>query len=43
VRSLRRGLGLDSGYVSRLLHSLEAARLVTVARATPTSGSRPRA
>jgi len=30
VRSLRTGLGLDSGYVSRLLRSLEAARLVTV-------------
>jgi GNAT superfamily N-acetyltransferase len=30
VRSLRTGLGLDSGYVSRLLRSLTAARLVTV-------------
>jgi DNA-binding MarR family transcriptional regulator/GNAT superfamily N-acetyltransferase len=30
VRSLRMGLSLDSGYVSRLLHSLEAARLVKV-------------
>jgi DNA-binding MarR family transcriptional regulator/GNAT superfamily N-acetyltransferase len=30
VRSLRTGLGLDSGYVSRLLASLKAARLVTV-------------
>ena len=30
VRSLRRGLGLDSGYVSRLLRSLEGAGLVTV-------------
>lgn len=30
VRSLRTGLSLDSGYVSRLLRSLEAARLVTV-------------
>src|SRR5215211_5003711 len=32
VRSLRRRLGLDSGYLSRLLRSLEAAGLVTVAR-----------
>src|SRR5579871_694363 len=31
VRSLRRRLGLDSGYVSRLLRSLEAADLVAVA------------
>src|SRR3979409_1011362 len=30
VRSLRTQLELDSGYVSRLLHSLEAAGLVTV-------------
>jgi DNA-binding MarR family transcriptional regulator/GNAT superfamily N-acetyltransferase len=30
VRSLRTQLGLDSGYVSRLLRSLEAAGLVTV-------------
>jgi DNA-binding MarR family transcriptional regulator/GNAT superfamily N-acetyltransferase len=30
VRSLRTGLGLDSGYVSRLLRSLMAARLITV-------------
>src|SRR5579871_912590 len=30
VRSLRRRLGLDSGYVSRLLRSLEAAGLVAV-------------
>ncbi|GAA1680369.1 helix-turn-helix domain-containing GNAT family N-acetyltransferase [Fodinicola feengrottensis] len=30
VRTLRAGLGLDSGYLSRLLRSLEAARLVTV-------------
>jgi DNA-binding MarR family transcriptional regulator/GNAT superfamily N-acetyltransferase len=31
VRSLRVGLDLDSGYLSRLLRSLEAAGLVTVA------------
>ncbi|MFE0459188.1 GNAT family N-acetyltransferase [Kitasatospora sp. NPDC058965] len=31
VRRLRERLGLDSGYVSRLLRSLEAAGLVTVA------------
>src|SRR5215204_1446178 len=31
VRSLRRRLDLDSGYLSRLLRSLEAAGLVTVA------------
>ena len=31
VRSLRAHLGLDSGYLSRLLRSLEAAGLVTVA------------
>ena len=31
VRLLRARLGLDSGYLSRLLRSLEAARLVTVA------------
>ena len=30
VRHLRRELGLDSGYLSRLLRSLEAAGLVTV-------------
>src|ERR1700694_3413085 len=30
VRSLRAQLELDSGYVSRLLRSLEAARLITV-------------
>lgn len=30
VRDLRRKLDLDSGYLSRLLRSLEAARLVTV-------------
>jgi ribosomal protein S18 acetylase RimI-like enzyme len=30
VRSLRAQLGLDSGYLSRLLRSLESARLVTV-------------
>jgi len=30
VRRLRSRLGLDSGYLSRLLRSLEAARLVTV-------------
>ncbi len=30
VRSLRSQLGLDSGYMSRLLRSLEAAGLVTV-------------
>ena len=32
VRALRSRLGLDSGYVSRLLRSLEAAGLVTVER-----------
>lgn len=53
VRSLRTQLGLDSGYLSRLLRSLEAAGLVTVraeqsdkrvrtARLTP-SGSAERA
>ena len=31
VRRLRSRLGLDSGYLSRLLRSLERARLVTVA------------
>src|SRR4051794_25851034 len=31
VRSLRAALGLDSGYASRLLRSLEASGLVTVA------------
>jgi DNA-binding MarR family transcriptional regulator/GNAT superfamily N-acetyltransferase len=30
VRGLRSRLGLDSGYLSRLLRSLEAARLITV-------------
>src|SRR5258705_5686549 len=30
VRSLRAELGLDSGYLSRLLRSLESAGLVTV-------------
>jgi DNA-binding MarR family transcriptional regulator/N-acetylglutamate synthase-like GNAT family acetyltransferase len=30
VRALRSGLGLDSGYLSRLLRSLESAGLVTV-------------
>lgn len=30
VRTLRAQLGLDSGYLSRLLRSLEAARLITV-------------
>jgi DNA-binding MarR family transcriptional regulator/GNAT superfamily N-acetyltransferase len=30
VRELRARLGLDSGYVSRLLHSLKAAGLITV-------------
>ena len=40
VRSLRRRLGLDSGYLSRLLRSLEQEGLVTVgARPTPTAGS----
>jgi DNA-binding MarR family transcriptional regulator/GNAT superfamily N-acetyltransferase len=34
VRSLRRRLGLDSGYVSRVLRSLEAEGLITV-RASP--------
>jgi DNA-binding MarR family transcriptional regulator len=33
VRSLRRELGLDSGYLSRLLRSLEADSLVTVEEA----------
>jgi DNA-binding MarR family transcriptional regulator len=32
VRSLRTNLGLDSGYVSRLLRSLEAAGLIIVSR-----------
>ena len=32
VRTLRSRLGLDSGYLSRLLRSLEAARLVRVGR-----------
>jgi DNA-binding MarR family transcriptional regulator/GNAT superfamily N-acetyltransferase len=32
VRALRSRLGLDSGYLSRLLRALEAARLVRVAR-----------
>jgi DNA-binding MarR family transcriptional regulator/GNAT superfamily N-acetyltransferase len=35
VRSLRERLGLDSGYVSRLLRSLESAGLVTVAPGSP--------
>lgn len=34
VRALRSRLGLDSGYLSRLLRSLEAAALVTVAART---------
>ncbi|SDT66710.1 bifunctional helix-turn-helix transcriptional regulator/GNAT family N-acetyltransferase [Jiangella sp. DSM 45060] len=34
VRSLRAALDLDSGYVSRLLRSLEAAGLVTTERST---------
>ncbi len=33
VRELRRGLGLDSGYLARLLRSLERQRLVAVAAA----------
>jgi DNA-binding MarR family transcriptional regulator/GNAT superfamily N-acetyltransferase len=37
VRTLRQRLGLDSGYVSRLLRQLEAERLVTVTR-DPTDG-----
>src|ERR671936_1678073 len=37
VRLLRARLGLDSGYLSRLLRSLEAAGLVTV---TPSEGDR---
>src|ERR1700687_5064084 len=32
VRQLRARLNLDSGYVSRLLRSLEAAQLITVDR-----------
>ena len=35
VRSLRARLDLDSGYLSRLLRSLEAAGLVTVERSEP--------
>jgi DNA-binding MarR family transcriptional regulator len=35
VRSLRADLGLDSGYLSRLLRSLEAAGLVTVSSTEP--------
>ncbi|HEY6221640.1 MAG TPA: MarR family winged helix-turn-helix transcriptional regulator, partial [Candidatus Eisenbacteria bacterium] len=35
VRSLRARLDLDSGYLSRLLRSLEAAGLVTVAPSEP--------
>src|SRR5258708_5570813 len=31
VRSLRAQLELDSGYLSRLLRTLEAARLITIA------------
>jgi DNA-binding MarR family transcriptional regulator/GNAT superfamily N-acetyltransferase len=34
VRRVRERLGLDSGYLSRLLRSLEQQRLVTVARAS---------
>ena len=30
MRSLRTQLGLDSGYLSRLLRSLEAAGMITV-------------
>ena len=42
VRRLRERLELDSGYVSRLLRSLEAAGLVTVATPGPgTAGSAP--
>lgn len=33
VRDPRRGLGLDSGYVARLLRSLEEQRLVVASRA----------
>lgn len=34
VRTLRSRLGLDSGYLSRLLRSLETARLISVERST---------
>lgn len=39
VRELRRKLGLDSGYLSRLLRSLEADRLITLTD-DPTDGRR---
>jgi DNA-binding MarR family transcriptional regulator/GNAT superfamily N-acetyltransferase len=35
VRQLRRRLGMDSGYASRLLHSLEAQGLIAVETAAP--------
>ena len=39
LRDLRSRLGLDSGYLSRMLSSLEAAGLITVAAVCPTGGS----
>ena len=42
VAELRRGLGLDSGYLARLLRSLERERLVAV-EAAPGDGRRRRA
>ncbi len=39
VRELRARLGLDSGYLSRLLRTLERERLIEVRRARPTGGS----
>ena len=38
VRALRTKLGLDSAYVSRLLHSLEGHRLVRVRMLEPLTG-----
>ena len=43
VRLLRSRLSLDSGYLSRLLRSLEAAGLVDVSPAVATGGSGSRA
>ena len=41
LRSLRSDLDLDSGYLSRLLRSLEAAGLVAVDARRPTNGCGP--
>jgi DNA-binding MarR family transcriptional regulator len=40
VRDLRRRLGLDSGYLSRLLRGLEADRLIALTKDPAGSGNR---